>query len=114
MQAIILLLVYLISIFPATLFHHHQGSSIAYSSASACEKTIYFGIETENCGHQKHISTPSEKCSICDHHATVFCTFDFFSLCFFKQPPVCKYQNHYKSLIASYSVLCINKGPPVV
>jgi hypothetical protein len=108
------MLLYVTSIFPITLFHQHQRNIVAYEAADDCDKTIYYNVYNTDCGHKNHISTTLEKCSICDHHSTVLYTNQFFNFSFTKLKININYIDFYSVLLARFTPLYFNKGPPLV
>jgi hypothetical protein len=114
LRAFILLLVYLASNIPVSLFHKHENVVVALEKATACEKKIYYGEVNSGCEHSTHISKQIEKCSLCDSHLnTPHYTVDIF-YSFQKNNFSIKYCTddiHYSSSLIN--TLC-NKGPPTV
>jgi hypothetical protein len=114
LRALILLLIYLISNSPATLFHHHDNKIIAFDKATACEKAIYFSNSKGKCKHKSHLSESIKKCSLCDNHTLIphFLEFSFYT--FFKLT----FNNSYSTASFDYkyvttTIVC-NRGPPTV
>jgi hypothetical protein len=114
LRAFILLLVYLASNIPVSLFHKHENAVVTFEKATACEKKIYYGKVNSGCEHSTHISKQIEKCSLCDSHLnTPHYTVDIFYN-FQKNNFSIKYCTdniHYSSSLIN--TLC-NKGPPTV
>lgn len=110
-----LLLMYMMGSSTLLQFHHHsEAFQKAYEKASSCEKVIHFShVDQEDCcQHDAHLSLPSVKCSICDHHVfpSYFSAVPSFS--FLEQ----KVTQHFVDLVSvcwSNSPLGVdNRGPP--
>lgn len=65
-----LLVLYVGSIIPTFITHHHDIPNISYEQATACEKVILFGQSDHACHHRQHFSEAMQKCWFCDHHTT--------------------------------------------
>lgn len=105
-----MLLIYLISMLPNAIIHHHH-EAIVFSEADSCEKAIYFGIQDE---HKEHLSKIQDECQFCDQHTpTPQLLFDF-NLNFL----VSNYQKESftwtKSVYFHPLINKHNKGPPEV
>ena len=111
-KALLLLLVYIASNLPVSLFHSHENVRVSLSQATACEKKIYFGNVDGSCEHSTHITKQIKKCASCDQqlvtpHTTVdtFITLQKLSL-----------GNIYKialeDCIAHNAITHSNRGPP--
>lgn len=112
-KCVLLLLIYLISNFPLTLFHHHNHGIVAFNNANHCEKTIYYG-EKNACTHKYHFSNLKEKCSFCSHHTISSHTNSLYHFSIYK--PI-TFTNNKLYAISLYSTLTFkpfNKGPPIV
>ncbi len=66
-KALLLLLVYLASNLPISLFHTHENVKLSLAKATACEKNIYFAGVDGDCEHSTHITKEIKKCTVCDH-----------------------------------------------
>jgi len=62
------LLLYLFSISPAIIFHHHNYDFIAFDKAAKCEKAIYYADKDDSYNHEQHIAKASKRCLLCDNH----------------------------------------------
>jgi hypothetical protein len=114
LRAIILLLVYVASNFPTSLFHKHENVVVALEKATACEKKIYYGEVDGDCKHSTHISKQIEKCSLCDTHVnTPHYTVDIFYN-FQKNNFSIKYCTDDVRYSSSLLYTLFNKGPPSV
>jgi hypothetical protein len=70
LKALLLLLVYIASNFPVSLFHTHENVKVTFAESTACEKKIYFGDVDGDCGHSTHITKQIKKCTTCDQQLT--------------------------------------------
>lgn len=113
-SAWLLLLIYIFSINPAILFHHHNENRVAYEKATSCEKAIFYGDKSGKCTHKNHISKASEKCSLCDNHnlSAHIVELPFFNFVTLECKMV--YDLDVINLITYFSNQTFNKGPPVV
>jgi len=108
----ILLLLYAISVFPSFLFHHHANSKVAYDCATLCEKSIYYGDDSNHCGHKQHLTKNQKKCSLCDHFSIALFTFEVEEFKIFQQYFSTEFIGEYSSPLTNYTHLFYNKGPP--
>jgi hypothetical protein len=67
-KTFLLVALYLISQSPAILFHHHRVAISSFNFANSCERSGFNVKNRSNCEHQAHLTTPLEKCSLCDNH----------------------------------------------
>ena len=114
-KAIFLLLIYLVINIPFSLFHHHHDEIVAYSEASACEKSIYFENAVGTCDHDSHVAQSTEKCLLCEHHVAAPHVLFAFNMPLFYT--IQKEIRHYASradYIFQVSYIAFNKGPPTV
>jgi hypothetical protein len=114
-SSILLLIIYAVSICTNFLFHQHtHQNTVAFTKATPCEKTIYFGQINHTCGHNKHISKTLKKCSLCDHHSNILFSYEFSTHSFKKQFNTSQYFQFHNLHLAKYNSLYFNKGPPIV
>lgn len=109
--ALLLLIIYSISVTPPLIKHHHV--EINFETATACEKAIYTSVKTA-CSHDSHLSKPIEKCKLCDYHNPIFYCNTEQAVCFLDQAFHSKYilQNVQIRVLESDSFS--NKGPPAL
>jgi hypothetical protein len=113
-KAFLLLLLYLFSNFPSSLFHNHALEISPYEKASACEKTIYYSHKDVSCNHETHISLAAEKCHLCDNHTlSPHTLFTFFSSSFNKEFPLANTEVSEPYFYQAPAILS-NRGPPSV
>lgn len=66
--SIIFLLIYLVSSPFQAFFHHHEHHVVLHSHANACEKSLYFSLDSNHCSDKNHINEGDPSCDICEHH----------------------------------------------
>lgn len=67
-KAFLLLLVYLFSIHPGIVFHHHKLDTATCKKSTDCKKSVFFSYKDGNCTHKTHVAKANEKCWLCDNH----------------------------------------------
>jgi hypothetical protein len=113
-KAFLLLLLYLFSNFPSSLFHDHALEISPYEKASACEKTIYYSHKEGSCNQKTHISLAAEKCHLCDNHTlSPHTLFTFFSSSFNKEFSQASTEVSERYFYQAPAILS-NRGPPSV
>jgi len=113
-KAFLLLLLYLFSNFPSSLFHDHALEISPYEKATSCEKTIYYSHKEGSCNHKTHIGLAAEKCHLCDNHTlSPHTLFTFFSSSFNKEFPLANTEVSEPYFYQAPSILS-NRGPPSV
>ncbi|AZA58620.1 MULTISPECIES: hypothetical protein [Flavobacteriales] len=113
-KGLFLLLLYVFANSPVILYHHHDDEIIAYSKASQCEKTIYYGDESSTCKHKAHLTKAFKKCSLCDNHCLsphliVDAPNIYVDVQLYFEYGLCKVSFYEAELLAIK-----NKGPPAV
>lgn len=106
-----LLLLYLFSMVPMVLIHHHEHQAVSFFDADSCQKAIYYGVQDN---HEGHLSQIQDKCLLCDHHTPppqlLFETRFSFITTTFHAEYFCGYESlHSIDLIGNS-----NKDPPVI
>jgi len=113
-KAFLLLLLYLFSNFPSSLFHDHTLEISPYEKATSCEKTIYYSHKEDSCNHKTHISLAAEKCHLCDNHTlSPHTLFTFFSSSFNKEFSLANTEVSERYFYQVPAILS-NRGPPSV
>ncbi len=113
-KASLLLLFYLFSNFPSSLFHDHALEISPYEKATSCEKTIYYSHKEDSCNHKTHISLAAEKCHLCDNHTlSPHTLFTFFSSSFNKEFSLANTEVSERYFYQVPAILS-NRGPPSV
>lgn len=113
-KSIALLLLYVFSISPTFLFHHHNDSVVSYEKASRCEKAIYYADKEEACHHAEHLSKTYEKCNFCDNH-TLSSHSELSAFVFsIRQTISSEYQSTECNYHYTASLHYANRGPPRV
>ncbi len=64
------LLLYIFSIKPFALLHHHSESVAKIAFKTKCEKAIYYN--THDCEHKEHFSKSLDHCFLC-YHLSISC-----------------------------------------
>ncbi|MFA5619283.1 MAG: hypothetical protein WDA08_03155 [Weeksellaceae bacterium] len=67
-KGFLLLMLYVFSLGPTLLFHHHPSDIVDFSKADACEKAIYYGVNEGDCHHKLHLNPVKSNCQVCSHH----------------------------------------------
>jgi hypothetical protein len=113
-KAFLLLLLYLFSNFPSSLFHDHALELSPYEKATSCEKTIYYSHKEGSCNHKTHIGLAAEKCHLCDNHTlSPHTLFTFFSSSFNKEFSQANTEVSERYFYQAPAILS-NRGPPSV
>lgn len=108
-----LLLVYIASLFPFSIFHHHENP-VAYATATHCQKYVYYGKVADKCSHQTHLSKKTSICSLCDEHTVIpqiitQCEFNFIH-----KRETCKYALWRQRPIDIQHGEHADRGPPTI
>ena len=113
-KAFLLLLLYLLSNFPSSLFHDHALEISPYEKVPSCEKTIYYSHKEGSCNHKTHIGLAAEKCHLCDNHTlSPHTLFTFFSSSFNKEFSLANTEVSERYFYQVPAILS-NRGPPSV
>jgi hypothetical protein len=108
-----ILLIYLASLFPFSIFHHHE-KQVDYAHATHCQKYIYYGKEKDKCSHQTHLSKKTSKCSLCDDHIVVPHLGTVYTFNFFSAYAECRYHVCCDKAVAVQYSRNADRGPPAV
>ena len=103
-------MLYVFSLAPSLVFHHHHDEIIAFAEADSCEKSIYYGIQDH---HKEHISKVQDECWLCDHHTItpqILLNAEFI-LPYFE--PITEHTFFHKSFHSIELTGSSNKDPPV-
>jgi hypothetical protein len=107
-------MLYIYSIIPSFIWHHHDHHIVSIDQADPCEKAIYYDIKSEHCHHKAHLTQAIEKCSICDHHTLSAHTLFHFQYFYFNLKKQYIYIAYYRSIHSIVLNLFSNRGPPLV
>ena len=99
---------YLFSLTNTLTFHQHNDI-IAFSEATSCEKSIYYGIKDD---HKQHFSKSETTCCLCSHHTITPQVLFNRTLVIFQFDWIEEYHNTYKSLFSLKISDTSSRGPP--
>lgn len=114
LRASVLLLIYLISIIPSMVFHHHDNHVVDVHEATTCEKAIFYSNSADKCEHNTHVSDSKPKCELCDDHTASPHFSRVQNFCFLKTTINCGLTTSHVNYQFCLVSIASNKGPPLV